>query len=98
MPFVGILAPQINFFYNLIEPIVQSGLFNILDWLSGMITFSQGLSNFFAATASSINYFIQTEINWVLSFLPPLPPLPPSSRNRPVSRSGCAARAPTPAA
>jgi hypothetical protein len=77
VPWVGFLAPQINFFYNLIEPIVQSGLFNILDWLSGMISFSQGLSNFFAATASSINFFIQTEINWFLSFLPPLPPFPP---------------------
>jgi hypothetical protein len=77
VPWIGILAPQINFFYNLIEPIVQSGLFNIVDWLSRMITFSQGLSNFFAATTSSINAFIQTEINWFLSFLPPLPPLPP---------------------
>jgi PE family len=77
VPFVGILAPQISFFYNLIEPIVQSGLFNILDWISGMISFSQGLSNFFGATASSINFFIQTEINWFLGFLPPLPPLPP---------------------
>ncbi len=77
VPWVGFLAPQINFLYNLIEPIVQSGLFNILDWLTGMISFSQGLSNFFAATASSINFFIQTEINWFLGFLPPLPPLPP---------------------
>jgi len=71
------LASQINIFYNLIEPIVQSGLFNILDWLSGMISFSQGLSNFFAATTSSINFFIQAEINWFLGLLPPLPPLPP---------------------
>jgi hypothetical protein len=77
VPWVGFLAPQINFLYNLIEPIVQSGLFNILDWLSGAISFGQGLSNFFAATASSINFFIQTEINWVLGFFPPLPPLPP---------------------
>ncbi len=77
VPFVGILAPQINFLYNLIEPIVQSALFNTLDWVSGAISFGQGLSNFFGATASSINFFIQTEINWFLSFLPPLPPLPP---------------------
>lgn len=70
-------AVQINFFYNLIEPIVQSGLFNILDWLSGEITFAQGLSNFWATTTASVNYFINTEINWILSFLPPLPPLPP---------------------
>ncbi len=77
VPFVGILAPQINFLYNLFEPIVQSALFNTVDWLSGSITFGQGLANFWSATTSSINYFIQTEINWVLGFLPPLPPLPP---------------------
>ena len=71
------LANQVLFFYNLFEPMVQSGLFNILDWLSGSITFSQGLANFFAATTASINNFIHTEINWFLSFLPPLPPLPP---------------------
>jgi PE family len=76
VPFVGILAPQINFLYNLFEPIVQSALFNTLDWLSRAITFGQALSNFFAATTSSINVFIQTEINWVLGLFPPLPPLP----------------------
>ena len=77
MPWVGFLAPQILFFYDLFEPMVQSGLFNILDWLGGSITFVQGLNNFFAATSASINQFINTEINWFLSFLPPLPPLPP---------------------
>ncbi len=71
------LANQILYIYNLFEPMVQSGLFNILDWLSGSITFSQGLANFWAATTASINNFINTEINWFLSFLPPLPPLPP---------------------
>ncbi|OBH03079.1 hypothetical protein A5696_09505 [Mycobacterium sp. E2699] len=78
LPWIGwIVAPQIMFFYNLFEPMVQSGLFNILDWLGGTITFAQGLNNFLTATTASINYFIQTEINWFLSFLPPLPPLPP---------------------
>jgi hypothetical protein len=77
VPWVGFLAPQINFLYNLIEPIVQSALFNTVDWLSGAISFGHGLSNFFAATTSSINVFIQTEINWLLGFLPPLPPFPP---------------------
>jgi PE family len=77
LPWVGILAPQINFIYDLFEPIVQSALFNSLDWLTGAISFSQGLSNFWATTTASINWFIQTEINWVLGFLPPLPPLPP---------------------
>ncbi len=76
VPWVGILAPQINFIYDLFEPMVQSALFNTLDWLTGAISFSQGLSNFWSATTASINQFIQTEINWVRGFLPPLPPLP----------------------
>ncbi|AXN46207.1 PE family protein [Mycobacterium marinum] len=76
VPWIGILAPQINFFYYLFEPIVQSGLFNTLDWLDGTITFSQGLSNFWSATTASVNQFIQTEINWIRNFFPPFPPLP----------------------
>lgn len=76
LPWVGILAPQINFFYYLFEPMVQAGLFNTLDWLSGTISFSQGLSNFWATTTASVNQFINTEIYWFLSFFPPLPPLP----------------------
>jgi hypothetical protein len=74
VPWVGWLAPQITIFYTLIEPIVQSGLFNTLDWLSGSITFAHGLNNFVADTAASINAFIYNEIHF---FLPPLPPLPP---------------------
>ena len=77
LPWVGILAPQILFVYDLFEPMVQSALFNTLDWLTGAISFTQGLSNFWATTTASINWFIQTEINWLLSWLPPLPPLPP---------------------
>jgi hypothetical protein len=78
VPYVGYLAQQINIFYDLFEPIVQSGLFNTIDWLQGTITFSQGLSNFFGATTASINQFIHNEINWVFGYiLPPLPPIPP---------------------
>ena len=77
LPWVGILGQQINFVYDLFEPMVQSALFNTLDWLTGAITFSQGLSNFWATTTATVNWFIQTEINWLLSWLPPLPPLPP---------------------
>ncbi|ETW23747.1 PE family protein [Mycobacterium gastri] len=76
VPYIGILAPQINFFYYLFEPMVQSGLFNTLDWLDGTITFSQGLSNFWSTTTASVNQFINTEISWIRSFLPPWPPLP----------------------
>jgi hypothetical protein len=77
LPYVGWLAPQIYFFYDLFEPMVQAGLFNTIDWLQGSINFAQGLSNFWDATTASINQFINTEIYWALSFLPPLPPLPP---------------------
>lgn len=75
LPWVGWLAPQIMFAYNLFEPIVQSGLFNTLDWLGGEISFAQGLGNFSAATTASIDNFIYTEIAWVRGFLPPLPPV-----------------------
>jgi PE family len=78
VPYVGYLAQQINIFYYLFEPIVQSGLFNTIDLLQGTITFSQGLSNFFDATTTSINQFINNEINWLFGYiLPPLPPIPP---------------------
>ncbi|OBI20729.1 hypothetical protein A5712_01745 [Mycobacterium sp. E2327] len=77
LPYVGWLAPQIYFFYDLFEPMVQAGLFNTIDWLQGSISFAQGLANFWDATTASINQFINTEIYWALSFLPPLPPLPP---------------------
>lgn len=78
LPWLGWIAPQLNYIYYLFEPIVQSWLFNTLDWLGGEITFIQAWSNFWATTAQSINCFINTEINWIRSFLPPLPPLPPA--------------------
>ncbi|GFG67260.1 PE family protein PE12 [Mycobacterium kubicae] len=77
LPWVGILAPQINFFYYLFEPMVQSALFNTLDWLDGTISFAQGLNNFWSATSASVNQFIYNEWYWIRGFLPPLPPLPP---------------------
>ncbi|MGZ4583583.1 MAG: PE family protein [Mycobacterium sp.] len=75
LPYIGWLAPQINFFYNLFEPMVQSVLFNTIDFLDGTVTFTQGLANIYSATTASINQFIATEINWILGFFPPLPPL-----------------------
>ncbi|OIN81062.1 PE family protein [Mycobacterium malmoense] len=77
VPLVGVLAPQINFLYYLFEPIVQSVLFNTIDFLDGAVSLSQGLNNIWASTTASINQFINTEINWVHGFLPPLPPVTP---------------------
>lgn len=45
LPYIGILAPQINFFYYLGEPIVQAVLFNAIDFVDGTVTFSQALTN-----------------------------------------------------
>ncbi|MGB8391973.1 PE family protein [Mycobacterium sp.] len=45
----------------------------------------------YAATTASINQFINPEINWMPGFVPPI-----GSAN--VSRGGCAATTPTPAA
>ncbi|QUR68571.1 PE family protein [Mycobacterium spongiae] len=75
LPFGFLLGPQIIFLYDLFQPMVQSALFNTIDWLEGTITFAQGLENFWAATTASINQFINTQINWILSFLPPFPPI-----------------------
>ncbi len=75
LPWIGWLAPQIIYFYDLFEPIVQSFLFNTIDVIDQTVTISQGLANIYAATTASINQFIATEINWFRSFFPPLPPL-----------------------
>ncbi|BBZ42856.1 PE family protein [Mycobacterium parmense] len=72
---IGPLAAQIMFFYNLFEPIVQSVLFNAIDFIDGTVSFAQGLSNISAATTASINQFITAEIYWIRGFFPPLPPI-----------------------
>lgn len=74
LPWIGILAPQINYFYYLFEPIAQSVLFNTIDFLDGTVSFAQGLNNISAATTASINQFIATEAAWFHSLFPPPPP------------------------
>ncbi|WP_186242273.1 PE family protein [Mycobacterium simulans] len=74
LPYIGLLAPQIMIFYDLYEPMVQSALFNTLNWLDGTITFAQGLNNFWTATTASINNFIYNEYYWIRGFFPPFPP------------------------
>ena len=78
VPYVGWLAPQISIFYDNIEPIVQSAIFNTVDWLSGAITIGQGLNDFVRDTAYWINNLIWAEIHFFLPPLPPIPPLPPT--------------------
>lgn len=75
VPFIGLLAPQIIFFYNLAEPIVAGLLFNSIEFLSGTISFGDALNNIGTTTTDAINTFINTEISWVESLLPPFPPI-----------------------
>jgi hypothetical protein len=79
VPYGGwIVASQIQYFYHWIEPMVQSGLFNILDWLGGSISFSQGLNNFLHVAWNETWQFFFDELYFLFgSILPPLPPLPP---------------------
>lgn len=71
VPLVGLLAPQINIFYDLGESIVESLLFNTTDFLAGLVGFGEGLSKIATATVQAIHTFITAEIDWLL---PPLPP------------------------
>ncbi|MFV0494191.1 PE family protein [Mycobacterium sp.] len=75
LPYIGLLGPQINFLYDLGEPIVQATLFNTLDWLAGTVLYDQAVSNIQAATAASINNFVNLETDWIRWLLPPLPPI-----------------------
>jgi len=73
IPYVGWLAPQIDYFYHLGERIVRSIVFNIADWLDRKISFGQGLVNVGVDTINSFIFFANDQIGF---WLPPLPPLP----------------------
>lgn len=75
VPFVGLLAPQINIFYDLGESVVQSLLFNTIYWLDGTNNFGESLSLFGSQTWAALQTFAQDQVNWVLHFLPPFPPI-----------------------
>lgn len=77
VPFVGLLAPQIVYLYNFGEAIVQSVVFNFADWISGQVSFGQGVVNIANDSWNATVTLINTEIGWLLSFLPPFPPIPP---------------------
>ncbi|MGW0159069.1 hypothetical protein ACWDUN_07065 [Mycobacterium sp. NPDC003323] len=80
IPVVNWFTPQISiFYYSLIRPVITSAVFNIAYWVGGAISFGQGLSNFFNDTVAAGVNFVNAEIDWFLSFLPPLPPFFPLS-------------------
>lgn len=77
IPFAGLLAPQINFFYTFNESVIQSVVFNGADLLDGTVDFNQAMSNIGADTAAAFNTLITTEANWIRGLLPPPPPFAP---------------------
>lgn len=79
VPFVGLLAPQINIFYDLGESVVRSSVFNTVEWLTGDIGFFQALSNVGSDTATAFNDFMTDQVNWIRHFLPPAPPIFPAA-------------------
>jgi hypothetical protein len=77
IPVAGIFAPQIGiFYYNLIEPIMTSAVYNLAYVIGGSVGLVQGVSNVINDSITAGIGFVNAEINWALSFLPPLPPFP----------------------
>jgi hypothetical protein len=77
IPVASFFAPQIGiFYYSLIEPIMTSAVYNTAYVLGGSIGLVQGISNVINDSINAGIGFVNAEINWALSFLPPLPPLP----------------------
>ncbi|KAA8969235.1 hypothetical protein [Mycobacterium sp.] len=74
VPLAGLLAPQLLFFYDLDEPILQSLVFNTADLLSGTVDLAQALNNVGTAATDAFDTFATTEADWVNSLLPPAPP------------------------
>ena len=72
---IGWLGQQINIAYNTGEPIVQALVYSFAYLIDGQFDLIGPTLAFVFNLA--VTNFVQGEINWVLSFLPPLPPLPP---------------------
>jgi hypothetical protein len=78
LPFGWVAADQIQIFYNsLIEPVARTITFNIADWVGGSQTFLQGLNRVVLDSANAGIGFVNAEIAWGWSLLPPLPFPPP---------------------
>lgn len=77
VPVASFFAPQIGiFYYSLIEPIMTSAVYNTAFVLGGTIGLVQGITNVINDSINAGMGFVNAQINWALSFLPPLPPIP----------------------
>ena len=76
VPFVGLLAPQITFFYDFGESITRSLLFNTIELLDGTSSFGAALSMIGSDVGAAFSTLVQTQQAWIQGLLPPLPPFP----------------------
>ena len=69
---LGYLGQQINILYDAFEPIAQALVYSAAFLLDGQFdlivpVLTNGIN-------AAVTYFVQGEVAWLLSFLPPLPP------------------------
>ncbi|MGV1087714.1 MAG: hypothetical protein ACOYBX_07000 [Mycobacterium sp.] len=98
---IDLIAPQVNIIYNGWQPFAESVAYSLAFLVDGQ--FDLVVPILTNGIQTGINTFVQGEVQWVLSFLPPLPPLPglPFAAVSPraaTSGSAAAARTPTAAA
>ncbi|WP_343599125.1 hypothetical protein [Mycobacterium sp.] len=74
VPFVGLLAPQIIFFYDLDESVVASLLFNTIGVLEQTVSSGTAQANINADAMAAYAAFVDAENCWFQSIQPP--PLP----------------------
>lgn len=70
---IGLIAPQIDLLYNAWQPVGQGLAYAAAFLLDGQ--FDLVLPTLFNGVKTGVGNLVRGEINWVLSFFPPLPPL-----------------------
>jgi len=95
VPWVGwVGADQVGiFYYDLIRPLITSGVYNTAYVIGGTVGLFPAIGNFINDLGYTIRGFIRSEINWALSFLPPLPPLPFAATKAVAAKSASASAA-----
>lgn len=88
---VGLLGPQMNIGYSGIEPVTRALVYSLAYALDGQWDLiGPTLTN---GVKTGTNNFVQGEINWVLSFFPPLPPIGAGATVTSAPQSATPARA-----
>lgn len=70
---IGLLAPQANIIYNAWQPFAESVVYSLAFLVDG--EFDLILPTLSVGIQTGITNLVQGEIDWILSFFPPLPPI-----------------------